>query len=350
MDEVLSAVRQWLERREDSALATIVAVERKAPRGPGATMAVGAKGEIVGSLSGGCIEGALVESAGKVIASKHPELVTFGISDDQALGIGLSCGGTLHVLLEPLGANGDDAVFTALARAVENGDAAVLVTALGGSLDTGRKFLVFENEDRTIIGDINLPPGIEAAAREVLARGASERKTIAGADVFIRSFVPAPSLYVIGAVHPAAELCRAAKLVGFRVVVVDPRSPFATKERLPAADAIAQEWPDKYLSKQKLGPRDAVCVLTHDIKFDVPALKTALDAGVGYLGAMGSKKTQARRVERLKEEGVSEEAIARVRSPIGLDIGGDEGGEIAVSIVAEIVAHRHRRLDALRRG
>src|SRR5262249_21482123 len=144
-------------------------------------------------------------------------------------------------------------------------------------LATGRKTLVFEDVAKPALG-ATTKPDIEAAARELLARGASERKEIAGADVFVRSFHPPAMLYVIGAVHPAAELCKAAKLVGFRVVVVDPRSPFATEERLPDADEIAREWPDAYLAKKNLGPRDAVCVLTHDIKFDVPAIKTALEA------------------------------------------------------------------------
>ena len=340
MDEVLSKVREWLAKGEGSALATIVGVERKAPRGPGAAMAVGAKGEIVGSLSGGCIEGALVESASTVIAKKEPQVVTFGISDDQAFGIGLSCGGTLHVFLEPMKSEDGD-TLAKIDEALAGNEAVALVTRL----DSGKKQLVYENATKPT----DAPAKVAEAARELLARGASERQEIEGADVFIRSFHPNPNLYVIGAVHPAAELCKAAKLVGFKVTVVDPRSPFATKERLPDADEIAKEWPDKYLAKKNLGPRDAVCVLTHDIKFDAPAIKTALEANAGYIGAMGSKKTQARRTERLKEDGVDEKDIAKVRSPIGLDIGGDDGGEIAISIIAEIVAHRHRRLDALRR-
>jgi xanthine dehydrogenase accessory factor len=347
MDEVLSAVRRWLEGGEAAALATIVSVERKAPRGPGAAMAVGERGEVVGSLSGGCVEPALVESAAAAIAGGEARLVSFGISDDQAFGIGLSCGGTLHVFVEPLAPQGRaGALLVALEEALAREEAAALVAVLGGRSEVlrGTKLLVFEDRQRAMLGstgDPGLDERLAARAREALSRGESERVEVGGSDVFVWSFYPPPTLYVIGAVHPAAELCRAGKLVGFRVVVCDPRSPFATAERLPAADEIAREWPDAYLGRCRLGPRDAVCVLTHDLKFDVPAIRSALEAGAGYVGAMGSRKTQARRVERLREEGVADEQIRRVSSPIGLDLGGEEPGEIAVAIVAEIVARRH---------
>lgn len=352
MDDVLEAVRQWLERGEASALATIVAVERKAPRGPGAAMAVGPRGELVGSLSGGCVEPALVELASAVMSAREPRLLTFGISDDQAFGIGLSCGGTLHVFLEPVTPQGGErALFGALEHELARGRAAALITVLGGA-HAGAKLVVPEDPAAPLVGSSGAAvadAALAGAARELLARGASERREVGGLDVFVRSVCPPPTLYVIGAVHPAAELCRAGKLVGFRVVVCDPRSPFATAERLPAADEIAREWPDAYLARQPLGARDAVCVLMHDLKFDVPAIRAALSGGAGYVGAMGSRKTHARRVERLREEGVPEEEIGRVFSPIGLDLGGDDGGEIAVAVLAEIVAHRHRRIDALRR-
>lgn len=345
--DVLEQLGKWLRGGEGAALATIVGVERKAPRGPGAAMAIGAHGEIVGSLSGGCVEGAVVESAGEVMAAGVPKVVSFGITDDQAFGIGLSCGGTLHVLVEPLQPDGNEsAVVGALESAVAARHAAAVVTVIAGGPRAGAKLFVPEDAKAALVGTTGrgeLDEKLAGAARERLARGASERAEVDGADVFIHSMCPRPTLYVIGAVHPAAELCRAGKLIGYRIAVVDPRSPFATAERLPDADEIAREWPDAYLARQPLGPRDAVCVLTHDLKFDVPAIRAALQAGAGYVGAMGSRKTQARRVERLREEGVSDEDIARVSSPIGLDIGGDEGGEIAVSIVAEIVLKRNRK-------
>jgi len=339
MNDILPRLQSWLARGEGAALATIVEVERKAPRGPGASMAVSATREIAGSLSGGCVEPALVEEAGAVLKGGAARLVSFGISDDQALGVGLSCGGTIHVWLEPVEPRGE--ILDALTGALSRNEAVALVSLLTPQ-QPPTKLLVFEGARAAIgtSGDAALDREIATAARAVLARGDAERATIGGADVFMQSFFPPPVLYVVGAVHPAAELCQAAKLLGFHVVVCDPRSPFATAERLPAADEIVREWPDAYLSRQPLGPRDAVCILTHDVKFDVPALRVVLESPAGYVGAMGSRKTHARRVERLKEEGVSEASLARVAAPIGLAIGADTPAEIAVSIVAEIIARR----------
>ncbi len=348
MEDILSRVRGWMEKGEPVALATIVAVERKAPRGPGAAMAVSARGEIAGSLSGGCVEPALVEAASEVIQRGDSRLVSFGISDDQAFGIGLSCGGAIHVLLERVAR--EEATLQALGTAIDAKRAVALVTVLPAGVRAGARILVFE--DGTLsgsTGDDTLDAELAREARTALARGVSERRTVSGLDVFVRSFFPPPVLYVIGAVHPAAELAQAGKLLGFTVVVCDPRSPFATPERIPAADEIVREWPDAVLAKRPLGPRDAVCVLTHDLKFDVPAIRTALASPVGYVGAMGSRKTHAKRVERLREEGVSESDLSRVFSPIGLDIGAESPAEIALSIVAEIVAHRARATEVLRR-
>ncbi|HUE38323.1 MAG TPA: XdhC/CoxI family protein [Candidatus Binatia bacterium] len=344
MEDILPRMRSWIERGEPVALATIVEVERKAPRGPGAAMAISARREIAGSLSGGCVEPALVEEARGVLDQGASRLVSFGISDDQALGVGLSCGGTIHVWLERVGPSVE--TLDALAAAVAANQAVALVTILAAG-DRGKKILVFENGSRVVgsTGDATLDREVADAARVVLAAGGAERQTIGGVDVFMQSFFPAPVLHVVGAVHPAAELCQAGKLLGFRVVVCDPRSPFATVERLPSADEIVREWPDAYLSRQALGPRDAVCILTHDVKFDVPALRVALASSAGYVGAMGSRRTHARRVERLREEGVSEESMARVAAPIGLDIGAESPAEIAIAIVADIVARRRKRLD-----
>ena len=346
MDDILARVESWMERGEAVALATIVEVERKAPRGPGAAMAVSARREIAGSLSGGCVEPALVEEAGSVLDRGEPRLVSFGISDDQALGVGLSCGGTIHVWLERLGPSTE--IVHALAAAVAGNQAVALVSVLAAE-PAGTKLLVSEGGRDEVVGstgDVSLDGKLAAAARAVLARGGAERATVAGVDVFIQSFFPPPVLYVVGAVHPAAELCQAGKLLGFRVVVCDPRSPFATPERLPMADEIVREWPDAYLSRQALGPRDAVCILTHDVKFDVPALRVVLASPAGYVGAMGSRRTHSRRVERLREEGVSEQSLARVSAPIGLDIGAESPAEIAIAIVAEIVSRRRHPKDA----
>lgn len=350
MEDILPRIRKWMADGQPVALATIVEVERKAPRGAGAAMAVSPRGEIAGSLSGGCVEPALVEEARSVLEDGRSRVVSFGISDDQAFGVGLSCGGTIHVLVERLAAGRGDDLLHVLAEAIHAGKAAAIVSVLGAAegsrVAIGSKLLAFEDEDvgmRGSSGDPSADVALAKEARAMLGRGACERKTIAGVDAFVQSFFPPPTLYVVGAVHPAADLCRAGKLAGFRVVVCDPRSPFATPERLPDADEIAREWPDAYLSRQPLSTRDAVCILTHDIKFDVPALVTALARETGYVGAMGSRKTHSRRVERLREEGVSEEALSRIHAPIGLDIDAETPAEIAISVVAEIIANRHRK-------
>ncbi len=347
MDDVLDRVLAWRREGRPAALATIVAVERKAPRGPGATMAISAAGEVAGSLSGGCVEPAVVDAAESVMGSGSPRLLSFGIGEEDAFAVGLACGGTIHVFLEPT-TDADSATLDALATAIGERQPVVLATLLAPgatSATPGAKRLVFEDggEPRGSSGDGDVDRAIDAAAADVFRVGDPERLALGGADVFLRPFLPAPTVYVIGAVHPAAELSAAAKLAGYRVIVVDPRSPFATPERLPAADEIVREWPQKALAARSLGVRDAVCVLTHDLKFDVPALATALASPAGYVGAMGSKKTQGGRVTRLRELGVSDAALARIHAPIGLDIGAETPGEIALSIVAQIVAARRRR-------
>src|SRR5690606_24532031 len=179
-------------------------------------------------------------------------------------------------------------------------------------------------------------------SREALAEGKAARARLGETDVFIHPFTPPPRLHIIGAVHPAAALAEAGRFLGYRVIVCDPRSPFATPERLPAAHDIVRDWPDRHLAAQTLTPRDAVCVLTHDLKFDVPAIKAALATPVGYIGVMGSRRTHERRIVALREAGVDEEGLKRLHAPIGLDIGAVTPEEVAISIVAEMVAVRHR--------
>jgi xanthine dehydrogenase accessory factor len=223
--------------------------------------------------------------------------------------------------------------------------ATVLVPAAGSPARAGAKRVLFEDAARAILGssgDPALDAAIDREARSVLDRGVAERRSVGEADVFLQAFVPPPVLYVIGAVFPAGALAELGRFLGYHVVVCDPRSPFATAERLPAAHEIVREWPDAYLRRVSLSPRDAVCVLTHDLKFDVPAIETAVRSPVGYVGAMGSQKTHARRIERLKENGVSEEQLARIAAPIGLDIGAKTPPEVALSIAAELVARRRR--------
>jgi xanthine dehydrogenase accessory factor len=223
--------------------------------------------------------------------------------------------------------------------------ATVLASPTGFPARLGAKRVVFEDRSRLAVGTLGDPPldaAIDAAAGGILARGVAERRIVEGVDVFMQAFVPPAVLHVIGAVFPAGALAELGRFLGYHVVVCDPRSPFATAERLPAAHEIVREWPDAYLNRVTLTPRDAVCVLTHDVKFDVPAIEAALRTPVGYVGAMGSQKTHARRLERLREHGISEEQLARIAAPIGLDIGAKTPPEVALSIAAELVARRRQ--------
>jgi xanthine dehydrogenase accessory factor len=241
----------------------------------------------------------------------------------------------------------DHAILNMVSEELRAGRGFVLATMLaagaGSSARAGAKRIYFDDRSQPPAGssgDVALDLAIDAQARSILDRGVTERRTVEGADVFFQAFVPPPVLYIVGAVFPADSLAELGRFLGYHVIVCDPRSPFATPERLPFAHEIIREWPDKYLSRVTLTPRDAVCILTHDVKFDVPAIEVALRSAVGYVGAMGSRKTHERRTDRLREMGIGDEQLGRVAAPIGLDIGAKTPREVALSIAAELVMNR----------
>ena len=243
----------------------------------------------------------------------------------------------------------DHAILNVVSDELRAGRGFVLVTVLAGgagsSARVGAKRVYFDDPSRPAAGssgDAALDPAIDAEARSLLDRGITERRAVGPADVFFQAFVPPMVLYIVGAVFPADSLAELGRFLGYHVVVCDPRSPFATPERLPAAHEIVREWPDRYLSRVTLTPRDAVCILTHDIKFDVPAIEVALRSAAGYVGAMGSRKTHERRVARLREAGIDERQLPRIAAPIGLDIGAKTPREVALSIAAELVMRRRQ--------
>jgi xanthine dehydrogenase accessory factor len=243
----------------------------------------------------------------------------------------------------------EHAILNLVSEELRAGRGFVLATILAGgarsSTRAGAKRVYFDDHSRSSAGssgDVALDLAIDAEARSILDRGITERRTVEGADVFFQAFVPTPVLYIVGAVFPADSLAELGRFLGYHVIVCDPRSPFATPERLPFAHEIIREWPDKYLNRVTLTPRDAVCILTHDVKFDVPAIDVALRSAVGYVGAMGSRKTHERRAVRLREMGIGEEQLSRVAAPIGLDIGAKTPREVALSIAAELVMQRRR--------
>jgi xanthine dehydrogenase accessory factor len=315
MREVLSDLKTWTADREQIALATVVETWGSSPRPLGSKMVVSRSGKMAGSVSNGCIEGAVFEEAQKVLKAGAPNLAAFGVTDDVAFSVGLACGGHIEVFVQPFGL-----VHQQLMKLLDENRPATLRT----NLVTGETVL----EEGT-------PSGSELAHRE--------RRTRAGRlleDWFIEPFRRPAHLVIVGAIHIAIPLHRLAKLMGYRVTVIDARAKFATKERFPDADELIVAWPDEAASKLKLDNSTYVVILTHDPKFDLPALRAVLGKDVGYIGAIGSRKTNENRFAALREEGFTEEQLSRVHGPIGLDLGGRGAEETALGILAEITAVR----------
>ena len=325
MKDVLETLERWTAEGLRVATATVISTERSAPRDPGAVLAVSERGEVAGSVTGGCVEPAVYEEAQAVLAGGPPKLCTYGIADDEAFEVGLPCGGTVHIFVDAL----DPALVVPLADAVRAERPVALTVRLSGSR-IGEKQLVF--------GDAEANGDVVERARELLGRGETGFVTLGGDEVFVSSFAPRPRLYVFGAIDFASALASIGRFLGYRVTVCDARAKFVTPERFPEADELVVDWPDRYLESAPVDERTAICVLTHDDKFDVPILQVALKSKAGYIGAMGSRRTTERRNERLLAEGVAEAELGRVHAPIGLPIGSRSPEEVAVAIAAEIVS------------
>jgi xanthine dehydrogenase accessory factor len=360
LKEVLTDIARWQAAGQSAAIARVVDVIGSSPREPGAAMAVSEGGEVAGSVSGGCVEGAVVEAALEILGGERdPGVISFGYSDEDAFAVGLTCGGTIRLFVEPVGEPVDAGeIYVALKAAIDASEPVALVTVVEG-VGLGAKMLVGERDVLGTLGDANLDRVVARDALGELEAGLSSVRHYGEhgearedtVSVFIESFVVPPRMIIFGAVDFTAALASVAKLLGFHVVVCDARAVFATVLRFPMADEVVNEWPNRYLEKvgKQLTPRDAVCVLTHDHKFDVPAIVSAVETEVGYIGAMGSRRTNEGRVVRLREAGLSDDGIARVMSPIGLDIGARTPEETAISICAEIIASRTgRRAGSLR--
>jgi xanthine dehydrogenase accessory factor len=324
MKDVLKDLDSWGATRV--ALATVVEVKRSAPRPPGAKMAISDRGDVSGAVSGGCVEGAVVEVARAVLDGAPPRLVRFGIADEEAWDVGLPCGGEIAVWIQ-----GDPHTgFAELARADGRG-------ALVTDLESGERRLLTADDAP---GDLD--PEVVAAASELMWAERSELRTVAGRELFIDVTFPAPRLLAVGAVDFARQLCAVARAVGWRPFVIDPRGFFATAARFPDAEEVVAEWPQAGFARLGIDRATAIAVLTHDPKLDDDALVAALRSDAGYIGAMGSRRAQAARRERLLALGVAEEDLERIAAPIGLDLGALTAEETALSIMSEIVAVRHR--------
>jgi len=346
--EVLPELLAWWENGETVGVGTVVATFQSAPRPPGASMLVGPDESAVGSVSGGCVEGAVVTEALALLeGNRSGQVCTFGYSDDDAFAVGLTCGGTIHLFLEEL--DWWDR-FARVAAAIKAESPVAMATTVNGP-NAGRSIVIEhggepegslgdEDLDRVVLRDVHAE--LDAGTSGVRHYGEHGEARQDDLSVFIETYAPPPRMLIFGAVDFTAALVRVAKVLGYRVTVCDAREVFATRRRFPQADEVVVDWPHRLLERvgADLGPRDAVCVLTHDHKFDVPAITAALGTKVGYLGAMGSRRTTEERNKRLVEAGVAEADLGRVHAPVGLDIGARTPEETAVSICAEIIALR----------
>ncbi|MET8944004.1 XdhC/CoxI family protein [Streptomyces sp. NPDC004542] len=352
MLDIAEELNRWAAEGREFAVATVVAVGGSAPRGPGAALAVDGAGTVVGSVSGGCVEGAVYDLCLESLRTGESVTERFGYSDEDAFAVGLTCGGTIDVLVTPVGAGSPApaALGPALAAAVRGEPTALARVARGPRELLGRALLVRPDgtHEGGLGGHDNLDRTARAAAQAMLETGRTGTVELAadgsycpgGLTLLVESKVPPPRMIVFGAIDFAAALVRAGKFLGYHVTVCDARPVFATRARFPEADEIVTDWPHRYLGRTTTDGRTVLCVLTHDAKFDVPLLKAALGMPVAFVGAMGSRRTHEERNRRLREVGVSERQLARLRSPIGLDLGARTPEETALSIVAEIVAAR----------
>ncbi|MGJ0156964.1 XdhC family protein [Streptomyces sp. CH8.1] len=352
MLDIAEELNRWVEQGRDFAVATVVAVGGSAPRQPGAALAVDSEGTAIGSVSGGCVEGAVYELCRQALEDGKTVHERFGYSDDDAFAVGLTCGGIIDILVTPVPVGSPArAVFEAALAAASRGEAAALARIAQGPAELmGRAVLVrtegpFEGGlgghpelDRTIAEEARAM--LDAGRTGVLEIGADGRLCGEPLKVLVESSVPPPRMIVFGAIDFASALVRIGKFLGYRVTVCDARPVFATKNRFPEADEIVVDWPHRYLESTGVDGRTVLCVLTHDAKFDVPLLELALKLPVAYVGAMGSRRTHEDRNKRLRDVGVTEIELARLRSPIGLDLGARSPEETALSIAAEIVANR----------
>ncbi|MEU6588280.1 XdhC/CoxI family protein [Streptomyces sp. NPDC046881] len=352
MLDIAEELNRWVEQGRDFAVATVVAVGGSAPRQPGAALAVDADGTAIGSVSGGCVEGAVYELCRQALEDGETVLERFGYSDEDAFAVGLTCGGVIDILVTPVRADGParPVVAAALAAAARGEAAAVARIADGPARLRGRALLVRPDGsydggfgahpelDRTVAAEAGA--FLDAGRTGTLEIGEQGSRCGAPLTVLVESSVPAPRMIVFGAIDFASALVRIGRFLGYHVTVCDARPVFATRTRFPEADEIVVQWPHEYLAQTAVDGRTVLCVLTHDAKFDVPLLKLALRLPVAYVGAMGSRRTHLDRNERLRAVGVTELELARLRSPIGLDLGARTPEETALSIAAEIVAGR----------
>ncbi|AYF78455.1 XdhC/CoxI family protein [Nocardia yunnanensis] len=350
MRDIAEQMLEWMDAGEPFAVASVIGVRGSAPRGPGAALAVRADGTTLGSVSGGCLEGTLHDSALEVLRTGEPIQHTYDHDPDDPFAVGLTCGGVIEVHVQRCDPHRDAVLATAL-RAAGAGTS----VAVARVLSTGAMIAVCPTHFEGSAGDFEGSTGdtvldyrIAHAARAMLAQGKTGLREIRDPSgdrdhrIFIECWSAPPRMLVFGAIDYASALARIGKFLGYHVTVCDARAVFATPDRFPDADDVVVQWPHRYLAEHEIDERTVICVLTHDAKFDVPALELALRGRAGYVGALGSRRTHDDRMRRLRAAGLDEHELSRLHSPIGLDLGASTPEETAVSIAAEIIAARTR--------
>ncbi len=344
MREVLPAMENWFQQQQSIVLATVVQTWGSAPRREGAKMALVSSGDLAGSVSGGCVEGAVFEEGVEALAEGRSRLLSFGVADETAWEVGLACGGSIRVFVEPVRMEWYQPVRDIL----QNNQAGVCATVVSGSEAlVGRKLILSEGHT-VLYTDLpaDLAPSVASTAGAALLESKGAIVTLhtsqGALELFCDLLLPVEQLIMVGAVHIAITLSAMAGLIGFRTVVIDPRRAFGSEARFPHVDELITAWPLKAFEKLEINRSTAVVMLTHDPKIDEPALIHVLPTPAYYVGVLGSRRHHAERSERLLQAGVQPEALARIHAPIGLSIGAQTPEEIAVAILAEIVAARHK--------
>jgi xanthine dehydrogenase accessory factor len=341
MRDILADIDRWRGEKRSIALATVVQTWGSSPRRAGSKMALTSDGKIAGSVSGGCVENAVVEAGVESLKTIRPRLLHFGVADETAWDVGLACGGSIDVFVKPL-----DGTFLEELRPALTGDLqALALTVIRGPDELlGREMLIREDgQVRGTFGN-DYDQKVLELAKETLLLGTSRRLVLdESIEIFAEFLSPPPSLVAVGGVQIAQALLSLAKILGYRTVLIDPRKSWGNEERFPDVDLLIRSWPDEAFHQINLTPTTAIAVLTHDPKLDDSALRIALPSRAFYVGALGSQSTQAKRRARLSKDGLTESELARLHGPIGLDIGGESPEEIALAIMAQVVSAYHRR-------
>jgi xanthine dehydrogenase accessory factor len=349
--ELAAELLRRVDGRSAFVAATVTSVDGSAPRRPGASLIVDAGGAVLGNVSGGCVDSAVHQACEEMLlGDDRPRVVRFGYSDEDAFGVGLTCGGTIELILRRHDPGTEPELGQALAAAAHNEPVAVATIVRGPGERLGRAIVVRPGRPPAgTLGDDQLDQAAVLHTIGMLHAGRTGTVELGGAGgssgepmtLLVESSTPAPRMLIFGAIDHAAALARIGSFLGYHVTVCDARATFATPERFPDADEVVVDWPHRYLQSQPVDAGTVICVLTHDPKFDVPVLEAALRLPVAYIGAMGSRRTCEDRLMRLREAGLTEPELSRLHSPIGLDLGAHTPQEIALSIAAEIVAHRY---------